>query len=67
VSPDIIKIIGNIVRNTGKFGNKVGYYEIAINSNPSAPVAATGFEASRVGFSGETNGTSQHQLLSLIP
>ncbi len=51
----------------GKFGNKVGYYEIAINSNPSAPVAATGFEASRVGFSGETNGTSQHQLLSLIP
>lgn len=51
----------------GKFGNKVGRYNIEINSDPFSPVATDDFTYTRSVYHGATNGTSQHQLLALIP
>lgn len=50
----------------GKFGNKTGRYHITLKSDPFSPVARTDFTYTRNTFHVATNGTSQHQLLTLI-
>lgn len=52
----------------GKFGSRLNYYDIQINSNPYAVVPAGGYVVNgRVQFAGTTNNVAQQQLHSLIP
>ncbi|QQX86686.1 hypothetical protein JJQ59_28415 [Cupriavidus necator] len=52
----------------GKFGNRLSYYDITINSNPFLPVANGNYVfRGRIPLGGVTNAAVQLQLHSLIP
>lgn len=52
----------------GKFGNQLSYYDIALNSDPFAPIPSGQFELKQMShFSGNTDNTAQQVLQGLIP
>lgn len=52
----------------GKFGNQMGYYEIALSSDPFKPIAEGQFAVTKqTAFNGKTDGTAQKVLQALIP